>query len=320
MKKIMKILSVSLAAFLLACIIAACDGTERFTLTVSGGTIVNNGAVSGTFKTGTEVTVTADTSGDKVFVAWYEGATEVSTDNPWKFELTKSMSLTAIFDTSIGGGCGYGDIQGEELADAAAWGKAIEDTLAAMLSAERNFVVVGDAARTEPGDDAEWLTLSLTYRINAGKSERIYISTGYGCGEGEDAWHLVNERYTEVVGHSVTRFRRDILNGIYYPWIKQVSYLPESALISSDIYNAIVLIQLINVPILSHLVFEAFEESFEMFEFADGEYRHKEFDLAVKFAGGLLAGSRDESSEVISTYLYSFGNAGTITLPEVPED
>jgi hypothetical protein len=96
MKGTKRVIITIVALIMCAGLLAACgDGTDEkvgYTLTVNGGT------GGGTFDEGTQVTATATIPGGKVFVAWFEGETQVSTANPYTFTLNKNTTLTAKFE------------------------------------------------------------------------------------------------------------------------------------------------------------------------------------------------------------------------------
>jgi len=92
MKKLTRLFTVCLIAALCALAFMACgDGKKEFTVTVE------NGTGGGAFKDGAQVTVTATIPGGKEFVAWLDGETQKSTQNPYTFTLTKDITLTATF-------------------------------------------------------------------------------------------------------------------------------------------------------------------------------------------------------------------------------
>ena len=63
----------------------------RYTVTVE------NGTGSGEYEEGEKVTATATVPNGKRFVRWICGETEVSTQNPYVFEASENINLTAIF-------------------------------------------------------------------------------------------------------------------------------------------------------------------------------------------------------------------------------
>jgi len=99
MKKLSKLLIICIIAALCALAFAACVGGGKKEFTVA----VENGTGGGAFKGGTQVTVTATIPGGKEFVAWLEGETQVSTQNPYTFTITKNITLTATFKDAPGG-------------------------------------------------------------------------------------------------------------------------------------------------------------------------------------------------------------------------
>ena len=105
-KKIILLLLCLALAVAAACTVVACDkddtppGTETpvtYTVTVEGGTLAG-GQTSGTFESGTSVTVTATVPSGKEFVRWTVGGTEVSTQNPYTFEVTENVTVVAVFE------------------------------------------------------------------------------------------------------------------------------------------------------------------------------------------------------------------------------
>lgn len=103
-KKMILLLLCLLLALAAACTVVACDkddtppGTETpvtYTVTVEGGTLAG-GQTSGTFESGTSVTVTATVPSGKEFVRWTVGGTEVSTANPYTFNVTKNVTVVAV--------------------------------------------------------------------------------------------------------------------------------------------------------------------------------------------------------------------------------
>ena len=81
---------------------AASDVT--YTVTVSGGTL-SGGGTNGTFDEGTEVTVTAnEPAAGQAFSNWTDGESNiVSTSNPYTFEVTENITLTANYSTPVQG-------------------------------------------------------------------------------------------------------------------------------------------------------------------------------------------------------------------------
>lgn len=77
---------------------------NTYTVTVSGGTL-SGGGTSGTFDEGAEVTVTAnEPAADQAFLNWTDGESNiVSTSNPYTFEVTKNITLTANYSTPAQG-------------------------------------------------------------------------------------------------------------------------------------------------------------------------------------------------------------------------
>lgn len=65
-----------------------------------GGTI--SGQSTGNFDDGTAVTLTATPASGYRFVKWVEGATDISTDNPYTFSITADRSLVAVFEKITG--------------------------------------------------------------------------------------------------------------------------------------------------------------------------------------------------------------------------
>lgn len=65
-----------------------------------GGTI--SGQSTGNFDDGTAVTLTATPASGYRFVKWVEGATDISTDNPYTFSITADRTLVAVFEKITG--------------------------------------------------------------------------------------------------------------------------------------------------------------------------------------------------------------------------
>lgn len=108
MKKILskRVLSCILALFLipafLLTLFAGCADNEEtadtYTVTVVNGTIDGtDGDTSGEYEAGASVTVTATIPTGQTFVAWTEDGEVVSTENPYTFEVTGNVTLTATF-------------------------------------------------------------------------------------------------------------------------------------------------------------------------------------------------------------------------------
>ena len=108
MKKILnkRVLSCILALFLipafLLTLFAGCADNEEtadaYTVTVVNGTIDGtDGDTSGEYEAGASVTVTATVPNGQTFVAWTEDGEVVSTENPYTFEVTGNVTLTATF-------------------------------------------------------------------------------------------------------------------------------------------------------------------------------------------------------------------------------
>ena len=77
---------------------------NTYTVTVSGGTL-SGGGTSGTFDEGAEVTVTAnEPAAGQAFLNWTDGESNiVSTSNPYTFEVTENITLTANYSTPVQG-------------------------------------------------------------------------------------------------------------------------------------------------------------------------------------------------------------------------
>ena len=77
---------------------------DTYTVTVSGGTL-SGGGTNGTFDEGTEVTVTAnEPAAGQAFSNWTDGESNiVSTSNPYTFEVTENITLTANYSTPVQG-------------------------------------------------------------------------------------------------------------------------------------------------------------------------------------------------------------------------
>ncbi len=77
---------------------------NTYTVTVSDGTL-SGGGTRGTFDEGTEVTVTADEpAAGQAFSNWTDGESNiVSTSNPYTFEVTETITLTANYSTPVQG-------------------------------------------------------------------------------------------------------------------------------------------------------------------------------------------------------------------------
>lgn len=108
MKKILnkRVLSCILALFLipafLLTLFAGCADNEEtadaYTVTVVNGTIDGtDGSTTGEYEAGASVTVTATVPNGQTFVAWTEDGEVVSTENPYTFEVTGNVTLTATF-------------------------------------------------------------------------------------------------------------------------------------------------------------------------------------------------------------------------------
>ncbi|MBR7068575.1 MAG: T9SS type A sorting domain-containing protein [Bacteroidales bacterium] len=65
-----------------------------------GGSI--SGQSTGNFDDGTAVTLTATPASGYRFVKWVEGATDISTDNPYTFSITADRTLVAVFEKITG--------------------------------------------------------------------------------------------------------------------------------------------------------------------------------------------------------------------------
>ena len=112
MKKILnkRVLSCILALFLipafLLTLFAGCTDNEEtadaYTVTVVNGTIDGtDGKTYSEYEPGTSVTVTATIPTGQTFVAWTEDGEVVSTENPYTFEVTGNVTLTAVFETLV---------------------------------------------------------------------------------------------------------------------------------------------------------------------------------------------------------------------------
>lgn len=108
MKKILnkRVLSCILALFLipafLLTLFAGCADNEEtadaYTVSVIHGTIDGtDGKTYSEYEPGTSVTVTATIPTGQTFVAWTEDGEVVSTENPYTFEVTGNVTLTATF-------------------------------------------------------------------------------------------------------------------------------------------------------------------------------------------------------------------------------
>lgn len=108
MKKILnkRVLSCILALFLipafLLTLFAGCADNEEtadtYTVTVVNGTIDGtDGSTTDEYEAGASVTVTATVPNGQTFVAWTEDGEVVSTENPYTFEVTGNVTLTATF-------------------------------------------------------------------------------------------------------------------------------------------------------------------------------------------------------------------------------
>lgn len=108
MKKILnkRVLSCILALFLipafLLTLFAGCADNEEtadaYTVSVINGTIDGtDGKTYSEYEPGTSVTVTATIPTGQTFVAWTEDGEVVSTENPYTFEVTGNVTLTATF-------------------------------------------------------------------------------------------------------------------------------------------------------------------------------------------------------------------------------
>ncbi|MCL2443423.1 MAG: fibronectin type III domain-containing protein, partial [Treponema sp.] len=71
--------------------------TTLYTLTVVNGTGTT------TVNAGTSVTATATIPSGKAFIGWAENGVTISTANPYTFALTRTMTLTAVFEDTGGG-------------------------------------------------------------------------------------------------------------------------------------------------------------------------------------------------------------------------
>ena len=80
---------------------------DKYTVTVNGGTIGENGASSAALDKGSEASIYAAESQARKFVKWIIG-NEESTQNPYKLTVTKDVEITAVFDEfcmiSVSGG------------------------------------------------------------------------------------------------------------------------------------------------------------------------------------------------------------------------
>lgn len=112
MKKILnkRVLSCILALFLipafLLTLFAGCADNEEtadtYTVTVVNGTIDGtDGSTTDEYEAGASVTVTATVPNGQTFVAWTEDGEVVSTENPYTFEVTGNVTLTAVFETLV---------------------------------------------------------------------------------------------------------------------------------------------------------------------------------------------------------------------------
>lgn len=87
-----------LTALVLAAVLAfalACTPAQSFTVTVVGGT------GGGTFEKGAQCTVTATVGENEEFVRWTADGKEISTDNPYTFNVEKDVELTAVLEPRI---------------------------------------------------------------------------------------------------------------------------------------------------------------------------------------------------------------------------
>ena len=112
MKKILnkRVLSCILALFLipafLLTLFAGCADDEEtadtYTVTVVNGTIDGtDGSTTDEYEAGASVTVTATVPNGQTFVAWTADGEVVSTENPYTFEVTGDITLTAVFETLV---------------------------------------------------------------------------------------------------------------------------------------------------------------------------------------------------------------------------
>ena len=87
-----------LTALVLAAVLAfalACTPAQSFTVTVVGGT------GGGTFEKGAQCTVTATVGENEKFVRWTADGKEISTENPYTFNVEKDVELTAVLEPRI---------------------------------------------------------------------------------------------------------------------------------------------------------------------------------------------------------------------------
>ncbi len=68
---------------------------------ITYGVGVKYGTGAGSYKQGTEVTVTAEVIEDRTFVEWQVDGVRVSKDNPYTFTVTQDVALVAVYDPPI---------------------------------------------------------------------------------------------------------------------------------------------------------------------------------------------------------------------------
>jgi uncharacterized repeat protein (TIGR02543 family) len=79
---------------------SATENTTYYTVTVSApanGTVTGGSVYGDTYVGGTSVTLNATENSGYAFTGWYEGDTFISADNPYTFNVSKDITLTAKF-------------------------------------------------------------------------------------------------------------------------------------------------------------------------------------------------------------------------------
>lgn len=210
-KKIILLLLCLALAVAAAFTVVACDkddtppGTETpvtYTVTVEGGTLAG-GQTSGTFESGTSVTVTATVPSGKEFVRWTVGGTEVSTANPYTFNVTENVTVVAVLKdkepavnegdaisltTSKGnpiGGFGFGDSTFDEDWDTTTgtpWQEGERDY--PVYAGDPSIMVVDD-----PVTDKQTAYLYVGHDVTADKVTTVYTMPEWLCYSSTDLVH-----------------------------------------------------------------------------------------------------------------------------------
>jgi hypothetical protein len=227
-------------------------------------------------------------------------------------------------------GCGLGippryeEIRGQQIHSAAAWDRAIDDTIAAMTGLNRNFIFVREEIDTWAGHTDK---RTQTLWVNGNSAKHVYRSARYRNNVMESEY--IQETYTEVIDYTVTQVFRDTHDGVFDIWEKDIFLLPTGAPKNSEAYNEAVFNRIFpggryffeNLKEMKGL----YNDFVNAFDFSEGEYSA---DLGwmgfigMKFRDGRVTGiSASAQSSWLDFFSVSFAvtfwGAGRITLPEV---